>query len=401
MLTADRPATLVSDPLAPAAREAPGAAAGEALVWEGKAGELFAAWIKGLVLTILTLGIYRFWMKTALRRYIWSHLKLGGDAFEYTGTGGELFRGFLIVFLTFFLPAALLGLAAQWLGSTGTISQEAEIAVRVAASYGSFALLLLLVGYARFTGLRYRLSRTQWRGVAFGLEGTPGSYLWRYLLLGALNMLCLGLATPWVMAALERHRLGQARFGSVAVELHPAGVPFVRYWIAWMPLAICLVGTAWTMHEVMSGLISDILAGETVQPERMREQSKRMFEAYGIWAALPMSLLVPAYILFRILHVAQEVALYRYAARRFSLGTCRAIVDMSCANLVAMRVINWFLVVLTLGLGRPVAICLEVDYLATHLRAGPMDALAAAAQATAPAVRRGEGLLDALDAGIA
>ena len=47
-------------------------------------------------LTVVTLGIYRFWARTRLRRYIWSSIKPGGDSFEYTGTGLEKFLGFLI-----------------------------------------------------------------------------------------------------------------------------------------------------------------------------------------------------------------------------------------------------------------------------------------------------------------
>ena len=38
-------------------------------------------------LTVVTLGIYRFWARTRLRRYIWSSIMPGGDSFEYTGTG--------------------------------------------------------------------------------------------------------------------------------------------------------------------------------------------------------------------------------------------------------------------------------------------------------------------------
>ena len=51
-----------------------------------------------LLLTIVTLGIYRFWAKTRIRRYLWSQTEFLGDRFEYTGTGKELLIGFLIVF---------------------------------------------------------------------------------------------------------------------------------------------------------------------------------------------------------------------------------------------------------------------------------------------------------------
>jgi uncharacterized membrane protein YjgN (DUF898 family) len=65
------------------------------------------------LLTVLTLGIYRFWARTRLRRYIWSAIDAGGDSFEYTGTGLEKFLGFLIalVVLAVYLGLLQVGLS--------------------------------------------------------------------------------------------------------------------------------------------------------------------------------------------------------------------------------------------------------------------------------------------------
>ncbi|MGI9462570.1 MAG: DUF898 family protein, partial [Aestuariivirgaceae bacterium] len=60
--------------------------------------------IKNFLLTLVTLTIYRFWGKTHVRRHIWSNVAINGEALEYTGTGKELFFGFLLVFGLFFMP---------------------------------------------------------------------------------------------------------------------------------------------------------------------------------------------------------------------------------------------------------------------------------------------------------
>src|SRR6185437_9615849 len=52
--------------------------------------------IKNFLLTIVTLGFYRFWARVRVRRYFWSSLRLADEPLEYTGTGLELFVGFLI-----------------------------------------------------------------------------------------------------------------------------------------------------------------------------------------------------------------------------------------------------------------------------------------------------------------
>ena len=52
--------------------------------------------IRGAVLLLVTLGIYRFWLATDVRRFLWSNTEIAGDGLEYIGTARELLLGFLI-----------------------------------------------------------------------------------------------------------------------------------------------------------------------------------------------------------------------------------------------------------------------------------------------------------------
>src|SRR6478752_7192366 len=69
------------------------------------------------VLRILTLGVYHFWGKTEVRQRIWSAVRIDGEPLDYRGTGGELFRGFLIVFFVILLPMLAIGFAGALLVS--------------------------------------------------------------------------------------------------------------------------------------------------------------------------------------------------------------------------------------------------------------------------------------------
>src|ERR687893_2238354 len=60
-----------------------------------------------LILTLATLGIYRFWAKARERRYLWSRTYFLDDTLEWTGTGKEMFFGFLIV-MAVLLPIFLI-----------------------------------------------------------------------------------------------------------------------------------------------------------------------------------------------------------------------------------------------------------------------------------------------------
>src|SRR5262249_15721956 len=80
-------------------------------------------------LPVLTLGVFHFWGKTEVRQRIWSAVRIDGEPLDYRGTGGELFRGFLIVFFLILVPLLAIGFAGallvsptspgRWLFETG------------------------------------------------------------------------------------------------------------------------------------------------------------------------------------------------------------------------------------------------------------------------------------------
>src|SRR5262249_59455262 len=62
-------------------------------------GQRWSYWrllIRGAALLIITLGIYRFWLATDVRRFLWSNTEIAGEALEYTGAALELLLGFLV-----------------------------------------------------------------------------------------------------------------------------------------------------------------------------------------------------------------------------------------------------------------------------------------------------------------
>src|ERR1700720_2908683 len=72
----------------------PVAAAG-AVRFLGDEGAFWRLRIKGAALVVVTLGIYRFWLATDVRRFLWSNTEVAGDTLEYNGLATELLVGFL------------------------------------------------------------------------------------------------------------------------------------------------------------------------------------------------------------------------------------------------------------------------------------------------------------------
>src|SRR5215813_13271495 len=140
-------------------------AAPQRLIYDGQIGELYGIFFLNLLLGIITLGIYRFWGRTRYRRYLWSHTAYAGDRFEYTGTGGELFRGFLIA-MAIFVPL-ITGIAIL---QTALLPARPGLFFAIAAPV--YLLLIVLLSASRYTAVRYRLTRTRWRGIRGGLAGS-------------------------------------------------------------------------------------------------------------------------------------------------------------------------------------------------------------------------------------
>jgi uncharacterized membrane protein YjgN (DUF898 family) len=84
----------------------------ETFEFTGHRGPFFKLLLINLFLTIITLGIYRFWAKTNVRRFIWSNIRFMGDPLEYTGKASELLLGFMIVLAVLF-PLGLIYEAIQ------------------------------------------------------------------------------------------------------------------------------------------------------------------------------------------------------------------------------------------------------------------------------------------------
>ena len=181
---------------------------GSAVTFTGHWREFLPIALTNLALTLATLGIYRFWAKARERRYLWSRSQLIDDSLEWTGTGREMFVGFLLV-MALFLPVLLiLNFGLQALALRGYFAAAAILA----------ALLYLGIFYfihvARFRALRYQLSRTYWHGIRGGSADPGWSYGWSGLWKMGVAMIAAGLLVPWAMVELWNQRWSRMSFGS-------------------------------------------------------------------------------------------------------------------------------------------------------------------------------------------
>ncbi len=171
-------------------------------------------------LSLITLGIYRFWAKTRLRRYFWANTRLGQDGFEYTGTGLEKFLGFLVavVVLAVYLAVVQLVLFQFGLYFVFQPRTEAEILMQLAVIYASLFALAPLLLFAQYRSRRYKLARTRFRGIRFGMEKKAGGYVLRGVGLLIATILSLGLLWPLMTYKLEAWMTNRSWYGDTRFQ---------------------------------------------------------------------------------------------------------------------------------------------------------------------------------------
>jgi uncharacterized membrane protein YjgN (DUF898 family) len=274
-----------------------------AVIFTGKRGALFWLALKTGFFTILTLGFYRFWMKTRLRRWYWSAIRPGGHPLEYVGDPWEKLLGFFIavVILTFYIGIVNLLLmfvsfsifSSSWVGYVA-----------------SLAGVIPLWFYAQYRARRYVLARTRWRSVRFGLEPGAWGYAVRAMGHWAVTICTLGLLWPRMTFSLEKYRTDRTFFGSARLRqggrwpmLYRAAIPFMA--------AVVLTGgsVAWLFW------IDPLIASDALSPRVVFENLRDMAQGGTFRTGLNHAerlLLVP-FCLSALLYGAIH---YRFVAKR-------------------------------------------------------------------------------------
>jgi uncharacterized membrane protein YjgN (DUF898 family) len=168
----------------------------------GARQELLGIMLRGYLLMVPTLGLYRFWQATWKRRFYWQNTVIDGEPIEYTGLATQLLIGFFFA-LAFFLPIYL---ALFYLSM-----QDTNL---VLIGYGIIgAIIWFLSGYAIYRARDFRLSRTLWRGIRFDQKGNAWAYALRRFLWSIAMVLSLGIVYPWMASSLWRYRYNHTWYG--------------------------------------------------------------------------------------------------------------------------------------------------------------------------------------------
>lgn len=196
-------------------------------------------------LMVVTLGLYSFWARTRLRRWLWSSVRPGGMPLEYTGQPLEKLIGFFVaaVLLVFYVGLVMMLILFASLNLTGDTTP---------GFIAALALILPLYFIAQYRGRRYLVNHTSWRGLAFSMEPGAFGYMWRAFLYYGLAIASLGLLLPLATFRLRKFMVDRTWFGDQPffqsgrfTMLYAAYLPFLVFGLATigLPAAASFNGT--------------------------------------------------------------------------------------------------------------------------------------------------------------
>jgi uncharacterized membrane protein YjgN (DUF898 family) len=222
----------------------------------GRIGDYWRLMIRGAALQAVTLGIYRFWLFTDMRRFLWAATQIAGETAEYTGTASELLIGFLIAIGILIPVYALFFIASLEYGILSRLS--GILAFVVLAGFGE---------YAAYRARRYRLTRTVFRGLRFHQTGSAVRYAVRAMLWWVPVVLTLGLAWPWAAANLERYKMRNTFYGNLGGSFAGSGTRlFGRGLLIWLLVVGPLVaGLAAALAVVDRSAVKELIEGGDLQ----------------------------------------------------------------------------------------------------------------------------------------
>ncbi|TAE16431.1 MAG: DUF898 family protein [Bacteroidetes bacterium] len=171
----------------------------------GKGSDYFAIVITNFILSVFTLGLYYPWARVNTLKFLYEHTELDGSRFSFTGTGKELFVGFLKLY------ALLVGFYIAIV--ICAIQQETALFQLLLLLF--YVGLLALIPFAIHAALKYRTAKTTWRNIRMGYRGDRSELIAICVKGMLLTIITLGIYSPWFTIQLRRYLISNIRFGDV------------------------------------------------------------------------------------------------------------------------------------------------------------------------------------------
>jgi uncharacterized membrane protein YjgN (DUF898 family) len=218
------------------------------LEFKGEGTAFFGILLANWILTILTLGFYYPWARAKQLQYIYSHTTLNKESFSFSGTGAEIFKGFiklvgiyLLVMFAFFM----------------------FISYAEAPILGAVLLYLVIFAFIPFIihgSFRYRMSRTSYRGIRFGYRGDRKELTVQFFRDLLFTVLTFGIYSSWLSMNLRAYTHRHIRYGDVEFSNEASGSAYFLLNLKGTLLTIITLGiySFWWQKDIFNYYIDNM-----------------------------------------------------------------------------------------------------------------------------------------------
>lgn len=183
------------------------------LRFHGNGMEYFKIIIVNLILCIITLGFYYPWAKAKTLNYLYSQTSFENQPFVFTGTGNEMFKGFIKAFIFIALLYAAV-FSSVFLGSGGFVQ------ITILVVYLIFIAIIPLILHGSY---RYRMAKTQWSGIRFGYSGNRSELVKLFFRDLFFTLITFGIYGAWFSMNLRNYILGHVQMGNAKFKYNGNG----------------------------------------------------------------------------------------------------------------------------------------------------------------------------------
>ena len=346
-----------------AARLRPGAAPDPMrFQFTGSGGEYFRIWVVNLLLTILTLGVYSAWAKVRRLQYFYRNTKVDGSVFDYHGKPHAILKGrvlALVLIVAYKVAFEISGVAALVIA----------------------LLLVAIVPWLLARSFRFKLVNSSYRGLRFRFTGTAAAayrmlslfpvlaalaafYLWnvavsldsvgpRTVVLGVVLLLTIMGTVPFAHFLLKRFQHDNAYFGQTPVFFDARARDFFKIYaraIGFLMLGSLSAGAFGFMTHRLFAYLQATMFGWLFTM------------LYGVFSAYAFYLFVNPFLQSRIQNLVWT---------HTSIGGNRFASTVGARRLLWIHASNLVLIALTLGLYKPFAAVRLMKYRVESLRLVP------------------------------
>lgn len=185
------------------------------LGYHGTGMDLFRIELVNFILCIVTLGLYYPWAKAKTLEYLYSQTIFEGQPFVFSGTGKEMFRGFIKAFLF---------LAILWAAILISIWYGGEMAQLTILLF--YLVIIALIPLIIHGSYKYRMAKSSWRGIRFGYTGERSELVKIFFRDLFLTIITFGIYGAWLAMNIRRYVLDHVRIGNANFTYHGSGGDF-------------------------------------------------------------------------------------------------------------------------------------------------------------------------------